>query len=75
VREGLPPILLVHGTAESLWSQAVAYDARLRTAGVPHELVRLDGAPHGMENWEGHEEWETYKARIVRFIHDPRREF
>jgi alpha-L-fucosidase 2 len=65
---GMPPILLIHGTNERLWDQGVAYAARLRELGVPHELLRLDGAPHGMENWEGHSEWMAYKKRIVDWI-------
>jgi alpha-L-fucosidase 2 len=67
-RRGMPPILLVHGTAESLWAQALAYEARLTALAVPHELVRIDGAPHGMENWEGRPEWERYEDRVVAFI-------
>jgi len=65
---GMPPILLIHGTNERLWHEGVAYAARLRELGVPHELLRLDGAPHGMENWEGHSEWMRYKTRIVAWI-------
>ena len=71
VHPGMPPFLLIHGTAERLWSQALAYTARLAEARVPFELVRLDGAPHGMENWEGRPEWETWKDRLVRFVQSP----
>jgi alpha-L-fucosidase 2 len=67
-RAGMPPLLLVHGTAESLWAQAVAYEARLTALGVPHDLVRLDGAPHGMENWEGRAEWGSCMDAVVAFI-------
>jgi len=72
-RQGMPPVLLVHGTAEELWAQAVAYDARLTALGVPHRLLRLEGAPHGMENWEGHPEWAGYKHAVVEFITRPMR--
>jgi alpha-L-fucosidase 2 len=72
-RTGMPRILLVHGTAEELWAQAVAYDARLTALGVPHRLLRLEGAPHGMENWEGHPEWAGYKDAVVEFIKNPAR--
>jgi acetyl esterase len=64
----MPPMLLVHGTNERLWEQGVAMADRLRTLGVAHELLRLDGAPHGMENWEGRPEWAHYKAKVVEWI-------
>ena len=65
---GMPPMLLVHGTAESLWSQALAYTARLAEARVKFELVRLDGAPHGMENWVRRPEWTGAFERAVGFV-------
>jgi alpha-L-fucosidase 2 len=68
VRAGMPPMLLVHGTAESLWAQATAYSARLSAAGVAHELVRLDGAPHGMENWLGNASWERAFDEVIAFV-------
>jgi acetyl esterase/lipase len=64
----MPPILLVNGTGERLWVQAQAFDRRLGELGVKHDLVTLEGAPHGMENWEGHPEWMFYKQRVVDWI-------
>ena len=64
----MPPILLVNGTGEPLWTQAQAFARRLEELGVRHELIALDGAPHGLENWEGHPEWTTYKARMIEWI-------
>jgi len=67
---GMPPILLIHGTGERLWDQGVRMAERLGALGVPHELIRLEGAPHGMENWEGRPEWQFYKARVVSWIQE-----
>jgi acetyl esterase/lipase len=64
----MPPMLLVNGTGERLWAQAQSFDRRLSELGVTHEVVALDGAPHGMENWEGHPEWMFYKTRVVEWI-------
>lgn len=64
----MPPVLLVNGTGERLWMQAQAFAKRLADLGVPHEVVALDGAPHGMENWEGHPKWLDYKRRVVEWI-------
>jgi acetyl esterase/lipase len=67
-RDGMPPVLLVNGTGERLWAQAQAYDRQLSELRVKHEVIALDGAPHGMENWEGHPEWMSYKQRMVEWI-------
>jgi acetyl esterase len=68
VHRDMPPLLLVHGTDEFLWDQGLAMDRRLEEVGADHALVRLDGAPHGMENWEGHPEWASYKAELVSWL-------
>jgi acetyl esterase len=64
----MPPMLLVNGTGERLWAQAQAFAQRLTELGVSHEVIALDGAPHGLENWEGQPEWTTYKRRFVDWI-------
>lgn len=63
-----PPLLLIHGTAEGLWTQGQAMAARLAAIGARHEMVALEGAPHGMENWEGQARWQHYKTRLVEWI-------
>ena len=65
---GMPPILLIHGTGERLWDQGLRMTGRLAALGVPHELLRLEGAPHGLENWEGRPEWQYYKTRLVSWL-------
>ena len=64
----MPPMLLVNGTGERLWQQAQAFDRRLTQLGVRHDVVAIEGAPHGMENWEGHPQWMFYKQRVVEWI-------
>lgn len=64
----MPPVLLVNGTGERLWAQAQTYAKRLTELGVTHDVIALEGAPHGMENWEGHPPWLVYKQRLVRWI-------
>ena len=68
VAKDMPPLLLIHGTSEELWAQAVAMRERLREVGARHELVALEGAPHGMENWEGHPEWSHYKTKLIEWL-------
>ena len=64
----MPPLLLINGTGERLWAQAQAFAQRLAALGVRHDVIALDGAPHGLENWEGHPGWTAYKPRMVEWI-------
>lgn len=64
----LPPTLLLQGTNESLHEQTLAYARRLKEVGARHELHLLDGAPHGLENWEGRAEWQSYKRKLVEWL-------
>lgn len=66
----MPPVLLVNGTGERLWAQAQVYERRLTELGVTHDVIALNDAPHGMENWEGHPEWMFYKKRVVEWIRE-----
>lgn len=66
--KAMPPVLMVNGTGERLWAQAQAFADRLTELGARHEVIALEGAPHGMENWEGHPEWMVYKRRVVEWI-------
>jgi alpha-L-fucosidase 2 len=66
--KAMPPLLLINGTGERLWPQAQAFAQRLAELGARYELIALEGAPHGMENWEGHSKWTTYKRRLVEWI-------
>jgi acetyl esterase len=67
-RREMPPVLLVNGTGERLWEQALAFEQRLRAIGARHALIALEDAPHGLENWEGHPKWTVYKERVVSWI-------
>ena len=68
VHKDQPPLLLIHGTAEGLWAQGQAMAARLQAIGARHQMLALDGAPHGMENWEGVPQWQHYKTSVVEWI-------
>jgi acetyl esterase len=64
----MPPVLIVQGTKDRLVTGSQEYAARLKELGVRSELLLLDGAPHGLENWEGHREWSFWKTRMVEWL-------
>jgi acetyl esterase len=68
VSSELPPILLIQGTADELYKGTLEYAAQLRELHANYELLTLDHAPHGMESWEGHPEWASYKDRLVAWL-------
>jgi len=49
VRPGLPPILTIHGNADTIvpYSQAVRLHDALNKAGVPNQLLTIPGGKHG----------------------------
>ena len=49
VRSGLPPIISIHGDADNVvpYSQSVRLHKALSAAGVPNELVTIQGGGHG----------------------------
>jgi acetyl esterase len=66
---GMPPVLVVQGTAEAGGiDRSKEYCDRLKELGVRTELVVVEGAPHGIENWEGHPEWAFYKKSVVDWL-------
>jgi len=76
VARDMPPLLLIQGTADRLHAQAVAFSQRLDAVGARYDRYDVEGAPHGVENWEGHEGWMGYKRQLVDWLqltlHRPR---
>jgi acetyl esterase/lipase len=50
VKAGDPPVLMVHGDADTLvpLAQSTVFDAALTKAGVPHQLLIVKNAGHGL---------------------------
>ncbi len=68
VHRKMPPLLLIQGTADRLHAQAVALEKELDRVGASYEKFDVAGAPHGIENWEGHAEWLGYKTKLVEWL-------
>lgn len=68
VNAKMPPLLLIQGTADRLHAQAVAFEKELQRVGATFDVLDVVGAPHGVENWEGHAEWLGYKTKLVEWL-------
>ncbi|MCX6953720.1 MAG: alpha/beta hydrolase [Verrucomicrobia bacterium] len=68
VQPGLPPFLLLHGTADQsvAYQQSVDFQARLRAANVPCELIPIKDGPHGMLPWPPLA--PDFKDRVVAWL-------
>jgi pectinesterase len=70
VRPGLPPFLLVQGSAD----KTVAYDltrnfqARLQAAGVSCDLLTLTNAQHRIADWEKYD--ADFPAKVTRWLNE-----
>ena len=53
IKPGLPPFLLVQGTADQSvrHAETVAFSERLKQAKVPCELFEMKGASHRISEW------------------------
>ncbi len=66
IKTGLPPFLLLHGTADKsvAYAQSLALREKLTQAGVSCELITLEGAPHRLA------EWTQFDAQYARKMTD-----
>ncbi len=64
----MPPLLLICGTKDGLYKQQEAFSQRLQSLNARYDSFAVEGAPHGMENWEGHPEWMSYKQKLVDWL-------
>lgn len=70
VREGLPPFLLLHGTADEQvpYEQSPRFCEALKAKGNRCELYTVPGARHGMGSWEEHSDEQGYKLKVVEWL-------
>jgi alpha-L-fucosidase 2 len=68
VKPGLPPFLLLHGDADKtvLLEQSLAFQHKLRIAGVTCDLITIPGAPHGLLKWS--EFAPDYADRMIAWL-------
>jgi acetyl esterase len=67
-----PPMLFVHGTADKgvPHAQSQRMCDAARRLGVRCDLVLIEGAPHGVENWQTDPRFQVWKARATGWLTD-----
>lgn len=70
IRRSNPPALFVHGTADRgvPWQQSTTMCDRMKQAGARCEVFLIEGAPHGVENWEKDEAFQSWKPKTVEWL-------
>jgi len=68
VRPGLPPFLLIHGSADKTVpiQQSLDFQARLQANGVRCDLITIPEGPHGLATWE--KLAPDYPARMIAWL-------
>ena len=70
VHNGMPPFLIVVGTADQLvgFRQSEIFCDRIQKAGSACEIYSLKDAPHWLVRWENHPEWAGYKTKVTDWL-------
>ncbi|HEX4275762.1 MAG TPA: alpha/beta hydrolase [Bryobacteraceae bacterium] len=71
VRPGMPPFLMIHGTADPLvpFEQSKAMCAKMQAVGASCDLFRVPGGGHGIRGWEFNPAIaEPYKVEMIRWL-------
>ena len=68
VKSGLPPFLILQGTADTAvaYSHATNMQNRLNAAHVPCEVIAIPGGSHGMNTWDSR--LPDYKDQVVKWL-------
>ena len=68
LKAGLPPVLLVHGTADQSvpYEQSVEWQKRSRALGLTCDLLTIKDGVHGMISWDAVA--PTYKQDVVAWL-------
>jgi acetyl esterase len=71
VRPGMPPFLMIHGTADVLvpFEQSRAMCSKMESVGANCELFPVPGVGHGLRRWESNPAAsEPYKREMIRWL-------
>ena len=65
-----PPVIILQGLADPIYTQSLDLAAKLKENGVPHELILMDGIGHtfNMQSWFGKELPVDVQAAVLSFL-------
>ncbi|RPI59079.1 MAG: alpha/beta hydrolase [Planctomycetaceae bacterium] len=68
LKSGLPPVLLVHGTADKSvpYQLSLNFKARLDAFGVPCEIITIKGAQHRIADWNKYD--SDFTKKIIDWL-------
>jgi alpha-L-fucosidase 2 len=71
VTKNLPPFLLIHGTSDTVvpYDQSERMLKKLKAAGIPAELITVEGGGHGLRGWERSARHATYRQQMIDWLH------
>jgi alpha-L-fucosidase 2 len=71
VTPNLPPFLLIHGTSDTVvpYNQSERMLKKLKAAGIPAELITVEGGGHGLRLWERSARHLTYRQQMIDWLH------
>ncbi|MGA2596224.1 MAG: alpha/beta hydrolase [Bryobacteraceae bacterium] len=69
VHKGMPPFLCIHGTKDDQvpYEQSTEMCDAMHKAGVPCELITIDGGGHGMSGWRA-PEMQHWKPEMIAWL-------
>ena len=71
VTPNLPPFLLIHGTSDTVvpYDQSERMLKKLKAAGIPAELITVEGGGHGLRGWERSTRQLAYRDKMIEWLH------
>ena len=70
IKPNQPPMLLVHGTADNgvPFAQSQRLCKASQAKGAACDILLIEGAPHGVENWESNPAFHTWKPKLLTWL-------
>jgi alpha-L-fucosidase 2 len=70
VRQGIPPFLLIHGTADKTvpYSESPNMCEKIKSVGGICEVFTVEGADHGIGKWESNPAFQAYKTKMIDWL-------
>lgn len=70
VRKGIPPFLLIHGTADKTvpYIQSPEMCKKIESVGGSCEVFPVEGADHGIGKWEANPALQAYKVKMIEWL-------